>query len=504
VREEALGMDWNKKQSRGMFIVGAAAALFLAMLFLSCGTSKTVQATQRGPLYTLMSDAPLGDVLTFRVGFSGMSLGVADSTTRKVTLFPTASLAPNTRLNFASLRDVPHIFYLTSVPVLSYDRAYFTVSLTQMVVYDPSLSPPVRNVTVKLHTSTAPVPIAPDLKVTKTDVHVLKVDFDMVRSIAVDDQGQVTGDVTPYLTVMELTSDSADGFGYFDDLLGFVSTVTPSAIGQAFTGAIAVQTLSGTGPLVTVYLNGQTELYGVPDLASLETGRIVEVGAYMDSSGNVVARNIEVEDRASIADRQIAFVGVVLPDPVKDSDGNVAQLQLFVRQEEPDRSSAVPLDGVVTVNVLPTTVFQVSSRASNFANIPFNAAAIAAGQELIVHGEYSTYSNQPTVVAPTSIYLKLQTMQGKMQSLVQVGSDNKTGAFWLTPDGKILQGAPLLVLTTQETNYVSVLGLGQITALSPLLVRGLPFYQATATTINGISVPAGTMVVEARQVHVLQ
>lgn len=500
-----MGKDWNKRLTRGTFIAGAASAFFLAVLCLGCGgTSNGPEAVKQGPLYTFMSDAPLGDVLTFRLTFSGMSLAVSGSATNRVVVFPTASLAPRVQLNFASLRDVPNVFYLTTVPVVSYDGLYLTLSLNQMVVYDPTLSPPVRNVPIKLHTSPAPLPIQPELTVTTTTVQALKVDFDMPRSIAVDAQGQVTGDVTPYFTVTQVAPNSTDGFGYFDDLLGFVSSVTPYPIGQTFTGAIAVQTLSGSGPLLTVYLTGQTDFYGVPDLASLETGRIVEVGASVDSSGNFVARNIEVEDRASVIDQQIAFVGLVLPDPVKDSNGNVIQFQLFVRQEEPDRSSAVPLDTVVTVNVPPSTAFQVSSRTSNFANFPFNAASIATGQELIVHGVYSTFTDQPTIVAPTSIYLKLQTMQGKMQSLVQVGSDDKTGAFWLVPDGKILQGAPLLVLTSQETNYVNIFGLGQITALSPLLVRGLPFYQATATTFNGISVPAGTMVVVARQVHVVQ
>jgi len=500
-----LGIDWNERKSTGASVAGVAAALLLVMLFAGCGeTPKGPEVAQRGPLYTFMSDTPLGDVLTLRLGFSGMSLAVSGSTTNKVVIFPTATQAPNIKLNFASLRDVPSIFNLTTVPVVSYDGIHFTFSLNQMVVYDPTLSPPVRNVPIKLHTSSAPLPIQPELTVSKTSIHALKVDFDMVRSIGVDAQGQVTGDVTPRLTVTQVTPNSADGFGYFDDLLGFVTSVTPYPIGQTFTGAIAVQTLSGSGPNLTVYLNGQTNFYGVPDLSSLETGRVVEVGAYVDSVGNVVARNIEVEDRASVNDNQIAFIGLVLPGPVKDSSGNVTQFQLFIREEEPDRSIAVPLDSVVTVNVSPSTVFQISSRTSNFANIPFNAAAIAAGQELIVHGVYSTFSNQPTVVAPTSIYLRLQTMQGKLQSLVQVGSDDKTGAFWLAPDGKILQGAPLLVLTSQETNYVNVFGLGQITALSSLLVRGLPFYQLTATTFNGISVPAGTMVLVARQVHVLQ
>jgi len=263
-----------------------------------------------------------------------------------------------------------------------------------------------------------------------------------------------------------------------------------------------MQLLSGTGPALSVNLTGDTELDGVPVLNALETGRVVEVGAFVDSNGNFVARTVQAEDRAIVEDNALAFLGYVL-SATKDADGNVTQFQFYVREEEPDVNFSVPLDSVVTVNVGASTTFNVSSPPTNFANLPFNATSIIPGQELIVHGQYTLVTDQPTTVAANSIYLKLQTLQGKLESLAQVGSDGKTGAFWLTPATSLLQPTPVLVMTNVGTVFLNVFGLSQISPQATLLARGLPFYQRQAGTINGVSVPAGTLVVMTRQLHQL-
>ena len=137
---------------------------------------------------------------------------------------------------------------------------------------------------------------------------------------------------------------------------------------------------------------------------------------------------------------------------------------------------------------------------------------MAVGQELVVHGAYikpttgtgTGVSTQPFTVEPTAIYLKLQSMQGTMGSLLTVGSDNATGVFTLTPCCALLQGVPIYVVSNNQTAYVNVTGLGGISTVNSLLVKGMPYYEANAVTINGVSIPAGSMVLQAKQVHVLQ
>jgi hypothetical protein len=513
-----------------MLAVGLTVGL-AAVIMASCGGNNTSSSRVlgKGALYTFIGDTPASDVLSLRTTVTGLTLK-EQGTTNKVTVFPSSSTTTSlVKMNFASLRDFATVLTLAGVPDVTYDEVTITFSGAQIVVYDPANDPPIRVVTVEMSTSAPVIPIQPALTIVKDKVAALRLDFDMLRSIKVDAHGQVSGKLTPILKASPVVLTEGQGYGEFDDLVGFVRTVMAYPISQVFTGAFTVQTISGTGPALTVNLTSATQLYdvyqeGVPALNKVETGRLVEVDAMVDENGNLVAKTVEFEDRAVVADSKLAFLGYVIA-VTKDNNGNVTQFSLFVREEEPDASSQVPLDSVVVVNVAPLcaipppapptpptppscTTFLFSSRPTNFAGLPFDARAVAPGQELIVHGKYTRTTDQPTTVDANMIYLKLQTVQGNLGSLVQVGSDDKTGAFWLTPSSSLLRGAPILVFTTNtaefQTAFVNVFGLAGLTPQAILLVRGLPFYQTQAGTINGVAVPAGTLVITARQIHQLQ
>lgn len=500
-----------------------AAGLMLglaALLFPSCGNNNAGPAvTQRGSLYVFVGDVPAGNVLSLRTSISTLTLRVQGSTDRIVTVFPTTTNVTSLfKVNFASLRDFSTILNLASIPEATYDAATLTFAAPQLGLYDPSKDPPIQSLLATLTTAKPLIPISPPLTIKTGKLNALRIDFDMARSIQVDAQGQVTNNIHPVLKAATVVPADPDGFGFFDDLVGFVRTVSPSPVGQKFTGAFLMQLLSGTGPAVTVDVtydaanpndpNKTTQLYGIPDgngdgipdLNQLITGQVVEVGAYIDSNGNLVARTVQAEDRAVVELNELAFLGYVL-STTRDAGGNLTQFQFYVREEEPDVSAGVPLDSVITVNVGTSTTYNLSSPPVDFADLPFDAAAIVPGQELIVHGQYTLVTNQPATVAANSIYLKVQTIQGKLGSLVQVGSDGKTGALWLTPATSLLQPTPVLVMTNTDTVFLNVFGLGQILPQATLLARGLPFYQAQAGTINGVSVPAGTLVVMTRQLH---
>jgi len=182
-----------------------------------------------------------------------------------------------------------------------------------------------------------------------------------------------------------------------------------------------------------------------------------------------------------------------------------------VRDAEPDDPSTLTMDSIFQVDLTVNPTYQASVMGPNFANLSFGPQNLAVGQELVVHGAYTkpptvagVSSTLPFTVKPTSIYLRLQSMQGAMHSMVQIGSDDETGAFILTPCCSLLQGTPIYVVTNNQTAFVNVTGLGGITSVNTLLVKGMPYYESQATTINGVAVPAGTLVLQARQVHVLR
>ena len=100
--------------------------------------------------------------------------------------------------------------------------------------------------------------------------------------------------------------------------------------------------------------------------------------------------------------------------------------------------------------------------------------------------------------------MKLQSIQGGFSSLIQVASDGKTGAFNFAPCSTMFQATPTIVLTSSQTNFINLTGLSALSAQPTIVVKGLPFFETQATTINGVAIPAGTLVILAKQVHQYQ
>jgi hypothetical protein len=182
-----------------------------------------------------------------------------------------------------------------------------------------------------------------------------------------------------------------------------------------------------------------------------------------------------------------------------------------VHDAEPDDTSTLTMDTIFQVDLTTNPTYQASALGPNFANLSFGPRNMAVGQELVVHGAYTkpptptgSTPTLPFTVEPTAIYLKLQSMQGTIGSMLQIGSDDATGVFILTPCCTLLNGTPIYVVTNNQTAFVNVTGLGGVTALSSILVKGMPYYEPQKITINGVTIPAGTLVFEAKQVHVLQ
>ncbi len=480
-----------------------------AVIFSSCGgggsSNPLPPPPGMGSLFTLIGDAPFWDILSFRATITGLTLTPMGGGN------PVTVISSNTaaiKVNFPALRDFSTILSVASVPEGTYGQATITFSAPQIVVFDAAQSPPIATVTATL-TPTAPsVNIQPALTITKGQPTVLRIDFDLLNSIQLDGGGQVTGNVTP---VLRLTPFTAFGSGGMDDLLGFVQRVDTFSANPNFIGDFLLQLLSGTGPSVFVNLTSTTQLFGVPALNQLPTGSFVEVDGFIDSNGNLVANSVEVEDREIVEQNMVAFLGYAL-SVTKDSGGNATQFSLFVREEEPDSGFSVPLDSVVVVNVSPSTVYQFSSRSTNFANLPFDATALAVGQEVVVHGIFTVPPRPmppelppPTTVAADKVYVKLQTHQGNFirSRFYVVGSDNRTGSFEFVPRASLFGPAHIFVFTNSQTAFVNLSGLSALTPESSLLVKGLLFFERERKTINGVTLDPGSLVLLAKQVHQL-
>jgi len=497
-------------------------ALALVAGFLtSCGSSTpNTPRPPTGSLITLVEDAPICDAISSAIVVSGLSLTPVAGGANVGYITSTVSYAPFIRLNLQQLRDFTTVLYVFPVPEGSYNQANFSLQQAHVATYEPTLNPPVKILSGIITTTTPTVTLDPPLVITAGQANVLRLDFDVLRMLQVDSTGKLTGTVSPVIGAAQLTGSGPNGFGELDDLSGFVRSITPTNItsNPTYTGSFLLQLLSPStsgAPAVSVNLTADTNKVGFVDLPHLVTDSYMEVDAIVDSQGNLAANTVEFQalenpyPTNSAVNPSTAFIGPIV-SITTDQAGNPTQFNLWVRDAEPEVAADITLDSIFQVNLSSNPTYQVSALGPNFASLAFGARNLAVGQEVVVHGPFTkpvatTGSNPslPGTITPTAIFLKLQSLQGTVGSIVQIGSDGLTGAFVLNPCCTLLQGAPVYILTNNQTAYVNVTGLGGLTPQASLLVKGMPFFEPQASTINGVSIPAGTLVVQAKQVHVL-
>lgn len=412
---------------------------------------------------------------------------------------------------------------LTSMPAGTYDQVILRVVLNGASIYDPLVSPPASKYDPTATTASVTINLQPPLTITSGKTSAIELDLNLPQTLSVDSQGQLNGTLNWTFSAQPLVATITNGFGEMDDLHGIVRSVTPSITGSTFKSSFLLQTLpqtvtssSGGGPALNVFLTDKTDLcmagscnVPVSQINQMPTGSYVEVDGYVDENGSLVANAVQVEDRESVSDQLLGYVGPVL-DVTKDGNGNVTQFDLLVRETQPSDHTVIPDFSIVTVNVSSSTAFNpylVSSDLGNLAssgNLKFDDTTLAPGEEVVVHGVFSKPSGGTISVQANSIYPRLQSVQGTFSSLVgSPGSDDKTGAFQMAPCAGVLGNSPFMAVTDGQTNFINTSGLSSLSATSSLMVRGLVFLNLQNTTIaaTGTPVPAGTMVLLAKQVH---
>lgn len=528
--------DGMLKRTGMMALMAVLAVAFLT----SCGSSKPKVTIPTGNLTTLVGDIPGPcDAVSFPFNitdlvFTGPAAN-GETSVATVAINAASVSEPEIRINLTCLRDFTTPLSMGTGSVGTYNLAQIYLSEPQMTFFDPTILPPNYPIdTAELTMQPLKLyqlPIDPPLVIAKSAASVIQIDFDMmhmIQSITRDPTNlKIQVSATPEITFTPITAlgSNGQGFGDLDDLVGFVRSITippPIPLTQ-YDGGFNLQLLSASissPPVATIYLNGSTQLYGFSNLNQVYTDDFMEVDAYIDVDGNFVANSVEDEytevlpPLGSKEPPTLAIIGPVT-SVTRDANGNVTTFNLWARDVEPNDAAAVSLDSIPTVNVSPSTLYQYSSRSVNFASLPFGPSNINVGQDVVVHGQVIVPSAAsgsgapplPTIVNAYKIYDKLQSIQGAFGALLQVAEDDKTGAFTFTPCGVMFQNTPGIVLTNSQTNFVNLTGLSQLAGgggVPTLLVKGLPFYEQQAQTIAGVPVPAGTMVILAKQVHRLQ
>jgi hypothetical protein len=487
-----------RKQLVALAFVGSLAGM---IQFSGCeGPALKSVGAPSTSLVVSGGDAPLCSILSFTVTITGMTLSSQAGGSAVSVLGQGNSVT----LDFAALLDFTAVLSLSSLPAGTYSTLTVTLANPYINYLDTSKSPPVvSTLTPTLSTLTVPISLSPALTVRGTGAASLSVDFNLLQSVLTNPTtGQLTGDVDPTFTATPLTTPGANGFTTFDDLRGIVQSIATTSTNSAYSGSFTLQ--PATGQALKVEVTSSTKFVGVTGLGSLTEGTFIEVQAFADANGNIVAKGIEAEEEEDATIGEAAFVGLITS--VTYSSGKATQFNLFVGEEDPDVSAQVPLRSVLSVSITSSTGFVASALGTNFTTLAFGATTLGPGQRVVVHGQLSS-GKVPAAADARSIYLGLQPVLGNLSSsspVVYTPADSKAGGFYLVPCSPLFQPQSVAVLTADSTTFVGLTSLLDLTSNKAFLVsKGLVLREQAAGTWNGLvwSAPANVQV--ADQVHQL-
>ena len=465
-------------------LIGLVIVIAAAVATISCGGSSSTSQmgsvpAGSGQLALMGTDAPVCGVATFDVTITSATLTPQGGGT-PVSVIDSSNPVV---VDFASLMGFNTLLNMSSVPAGTYSQITFTFMPNPSLTVFEGTPPSPTAVSATLTTTTVTTNINPALRVSASGSSGLTLDFRLFQSIQTDPTtGQITGTVDPTIRVTPSVITSANGLGDIDELNGIVETVTTSSSNSNFTGSFTVRVRHTRTFRVNIASN--TKLEGVSGLSGLTKGMFVEVDAKVDQDGNIVAKDVEAETETDAT--TAAFVGPVL-SVTRDTSGNATQLTLFVRAEHPDVSGTVPLPSKVAVNISSETEFKIATFGADLSAFLFNSSAIARGQHVVVHGPFT--AGTPSTVTANMIVLRPQPVLGNSLASPSpvIGSDGKTGGYYLEPCNPLFQNQTVNVLTFSGTLFSGLTDLNGLDNTSVYLNRGFLLYATNSGSLNGLA-----------------
>ncbi len=481
------------------------AMLPIVLATLSCGGGPAPNILQptMGSVTLLGGDAPACDVISAPVTISSATLTPAGGGSPVALI---SSSAPVT-VDFASLSDFLTFLTETQVPTGTYSTLTLQLTIQRLTVINTTVTPPAP-VTFSLPSTTFTLTFTlnPAVVVSATAPAVAQIDFNLLQSVQVSSAGQVTGVVNPTVQVSLPTPVVGTGFGEMNDLAGIVQSVSTSpAPGSSFAGSFTIPMPGISGQTLTIQTTGTTLFDNASRLGGLVPGKsFVEVDAFLDSNGNVVAVEVDAEAEENPSLSEAAFEGVVT-SVSQNSSGTPTQLTVYVRQLEP-ALSGVTVPGLVTFNLTSSTALGLFPARLNQGNLPLTLANLGPGQEVVVHAQMLTAS--PLALNANAVFLRVQSVLGSFVATPPpvIGSDGLTGGFTFAPCSTLLNSNPMTVFTFFTTAFPGVAGngLAGLPSSSQLIVQGLVFYESNVVALNGMSAATPSVVEEASEVDQIQ
>jgi hypothetical protein len=422
-------------------------------------STPTQQQPQTGTGFVIGTDAPLPSVVSFLVDITGIT--VSDGVN------PPVSILSNTQsVDFARLNGLKTLLDINTIPAGTYTTVNVTLANPQIGYLDitnPQTNPPTRPTISILNSTTTPaasltnssvtIALTSPLVVNAGDIDGLKFDFDLRKSIQVDQNGQITGVVNPNLELKAITPSDADA--YIDE---FDAGVVSVAAGD---NSFVIQ--GPHGHQFTVNVNDQTEWENGESLANLSSTSIVEISGTLDrTSGAILADTVALLSQ----DRFYAGGLVTYVDP---PTGQASDFDLYVRSSLPS-GTGLESGHISTIDLTGNENFFIYWWHMKFSRFLFNSSLMVPGQRVTIGGPFSKGA-----VTVKRVVLR---HEGHTGTWVVGSTDAGAATFQFNSNGLagVLFNGPVTVYTTPFTHYLGGLtglsGLTGNTAL-PLRVVGL-------------------------------
>ena len=354
-----------------------------AMLVAGCSgantasTTTTTASTVTGNAFVIGTDAPVAGIVSFAAQIQ--SVNAIDSNGNSVSL-----VSGTPTVDFARYNGLQTLLDLNAVPVGTYNSVQITLGTTTIGYLNTQAgaAPTIQTEPATLSSNTIKVTLPTPLVVSQTGPVGLRVDFDLYKSIQVDSNGQITGNVTPTFNVTAVAP--SDAGGHIDDFDAAVVSV--NATGQSFV-------IQGPhGRQFTVQVNGQTEFDNSESLSDLTTSSIVEVsGTIATADSTITADEVAILSEDGFhAGGQVTYV--------QPTSGPATNFDLYVRDLLPT-TTALSLGQIATVNLTGNEKYFIYWMHNPLTQFLFNSAALLPGQHVSIGGPASGATNAQAVTA---------------------------------------------------------------------------------------------------------
>jgi hypothetical protein len=396
----------------------------------------------------LGTDAPLPSVVSFPVSVQSITLSDGSST-------PVSILNGAQTVDFARFNGLSTLLDFNSIPAGTYTTATVTLGNATLGYLNTQTgaAPTIASMPATLPPSPITINLASPFVVNAGDMDALRFDFDLRKSIQVDGNGQITGQVTPVLDLKALSA--SDPERYIDEFDAGVVSIDPASDSFVVQGP--------HGRQYTVQVSANTEFENNETMANLTTSSIVEIsGSFAPNSQTISADCVGILS-------QDGYWAAGLITYVTPAQGAASSLNMYVRAELP-ADTGLTLGQIANINLTGGENYFIYRLHTPLTNFLFNSSLMVPGQHISIGGPLSGAGNSQSVTAHR-IVLRHEGHTGDWV----VGSTNTgNGTFSFNSNGLagVLFNGPITVYTTPVTQYLGGLsGLSDISGNSAISLR---------------------------------